>query len=685
MPSNVMSMLELGIQQPDNSRAMTQTQKVNANVARLGLSPRQQELNRLWSYYRCAQYEARSVEWDGSRAMSALDKEVVATSGVMPPGFVDAGEQGVPIKFRKPTVKYHLSKVVTDRFTGLLFSEKNHPQMRVEGDAQTEDWVSALIEECRLWAQMVLARQYGGAMGSVAVGFKFVDGKPVVEVHDPRWMFPEFESHDALKLKSVEKRYQYPTEVRDPVTGEWVTVHLWYRRVINERLDVVFKPVPVAEDGSEPLWEVDEGVEHGLGFCPVVWVQNAPVQDSCDGDPDCHGIHDLVEAIDALLSMANQGVIGNCDPTVIISSPDKLGEVRKGSDNVVKLTGGTAQYMELSGSGPKSAVELADRFRALGLEVAQCVLEHPEVAGRTATEIERVYSSMIGKADVLREQYGERGVKALVEMMLRAARKLAEPSDDGEGGVEVGAVTLPPRVETDEETGETTLVERKLGKGGRVTLQWPGYFHPGLSDAKEAVSAAVSAVSGGLIDDATAVKFTAPYFGVGDAGALLRQVREAAKQRELEYMQQMMQQTGQAASTPELGQPPTQHEPEPGQELPVEGAEPTEMEPMPEEPEKESAPAGMGGDTVLGAYDMEALKAAQFFQYEIEGGIVTINEVRASKGLPPKKDGHLTLPEYRAKFATTYAISAASQSPTVATNALREGLASDTVSETPGR
>lgn len=44
----------------------------------------------------------------------------------------------------------------------------------------------------------------------------------------------------------------------------------------------------------------------------------------------------------------------------------------------------------------------------------------------------------------------------------------------------------------------------------------------------------------------------------------------------------------------------------------------------------------------------------RFFQYEIEGGVVTINEVRARRSLPPITDGDLTLPQYRAKYRDVF-------------------------------
>lgn len=395
-------------------------------VARLGLSTRQLELNRLWSYYRCQQYEARKIDWNGSERRDPIETEIIATAGFLPAGFVDVGGQQMPLKFRRPTAPYHLIKVIVDRFTGLLFSEKRHPQLTVEGDEDTEDYANALAKSSRLWAQMIKARQYGGAMGSVAVGFQFVDGRPQVDVHDPRWCIPDFLDRSTHKLRSIEKRYMYPLEERDE-QGRWVENWYWYRRIIDDRTDILFEPAKV-ESGDEPEWKVQKQVEHALGFCPVIWLQNLPIEDDIDGDPDCEGIVDQVETIDSLIAQANLGTLANLDPTLLLITDAELPTLRKGSGNAVKLPAGSSgTYLEIGGAGIKVALELTTQLRSWALEVAQCVLEHPDVSAATATEIERRYESMIAKADILREQYGEKLVKPLVEMMLEAARKFGAP------------------------------------------------------------------------------------------------------------------------------------------------------------------------------------------------------------------------------------------------------------------
>jgi hypothetical protein len=410
----------------------------------------------------------------------------------------------------------------------------------------------------------------------------------------------------------------------------------WYRRVLDENYDVVWKPQLVG-DGSEPNWgdesTMDAVVKHNLGFCPVVWVQNQPLDDSIDGDPDCHGVYDMIESIDALLSQASRGILANCDPTVLISTTDQLSELTKGSDNALKLTNGTASYMEISGSGPKAALELAESLRAKVLEVAQCILDRPDSGGaQTATEIERAYSSMLSKADIMREQYGERCVKPLMEMMVAAARK-ATRAVQSESGITRGALVLPAKI-SQLPDGTTQRAERKLGPGGALKLTWPGYFEPTLTDASQAVGAAGQAKGLGLVDDEHAVKFVAEYFHVEDVSAMVAKMQAAAQAQQDSYGQQ---------SLGELGG----------------GGEYAE-EPPPEELAPDEAPAA--DDATKVPLPMTDIKLG----VEAMEAIVTVNEARQSVGLDilykadgsADPDGDLSISEYKVKKAGTVAAAA---------------------------
>ncbi len=495
--------------------------------ADLRLSPRQQVLDKRWSYYKCDQYNARSVAWDGGKVVGQTEHDMISLAGYVPPGFYIADPMTLPIQFRRPTAPYHLCKVIVDRFTGLLFGQKRHPRIDIDGDQDTEDFLNAVAEAGRLWPTMMQARAFGGGTGTAVVGLKFLAGRPVFEVFDPRWCVPKYVDRAALVLGELEYRYTFKQEVRDPETGDWIEVEFWYRRVISMTADTIFHPVRVRRDGAQPQWMPSKEIQHNLGFCPVVWIQNQPSITDLDGDPDCVGTYDMVESIDRLNAQAERGILANCDPTVVVSTDAAMGEIRKGSSNALKLpAGGSASYMEMTGGGIQQAREQVQLYKNAVLEVAQCVLEQPD-GEKTATEVERNFAAMLAKADTLREQYGEMGVKRLLNMVITASARMTVPRSEN-GQIVRGSLALPKKVTM--VNGVRTMTDHKLGQGPyQPQLTWPPYFEPSVSDANNAVQAAASAKAAGLVDAVHASRFVGHYFQVEDVGGMVEEMAKSSK------------------------------------------------------------------------------------------------------------------------------------------------------------
>jgi hypothetical protein len=214
-----------------------------------------------------------------------------------------------------------------------------------------------------------------------------------------------------------------------------------------------------------------------------------------------------------------------------------------------------------------------------------------------------MYSSMFEKADVLREQYGERGLKPLMEKMLDGVRKL-------DGGVVVDGqrhrsqVFVPPLVK------DGRVQDRQLGKGKLVEAQWPPYVSSSVEDATKATTAASTAKAAGIISAEDATKYAAPHFGIDDPVATVESIRAEAK-AEQEFLTSSL-----------MGGP---------------GADQPEPEPQPDQ--------GDGDEAIpIGA---------------MEAGLFTMNEYRKSRGFPAMTDGELTLPEYRAKYPEKFLTTAA--------------------------
>lgn len=500
------------------------------------LSARQQHLIRLYKHFRCQQYADRQTDWDGTPTANAEQADTIARTGVLPAGFdmMDGLMSSIPLRFRKPCAPIAMGRVVPLKLTSMLFGSGKHPKLTSD-DPATEDWLQGFAESTRLWSKAKQARNLGGAMGAVGLGFKFMRGKPLVEVHDPRWSTPTFSDRSELCVKSLEKRYQYSEQVRTEEGFE--TVWYWYRRLVTDEFDAIWPKVRV-QDGEEPDWATEryESVEHGYGWCPVVWVQNHEVEESIDGDEDCAGVWDLIESIDMLNSQARKGTIANCDPTLHVASEAEFSSLKKGSGTAIQTEpGGSLNYLEMTGSGIDKARALRDDMIEQLCTVARVSLDRNEGGpSRTVEEVEHTYSSMLENCDELREQYGELGVKRLLEMVLRAARKLSQTRVDTEQATGVksivrSVVALPKRRAKNRETGEVKWLERQLGSGEVIELRWPKYYEPSQADIAASVNAAGTAKTFGLIDAKHATEYVAEDFQIENVAEALEKI--AAEQK----------------------------------------------------------------------------------------------------------------------------------------------------------
>lgn len=508
------------------------------------LTARQQWLTWLWGFYKCTNYADRKWNFDGSEAHGHIEHNAIATEGYIPPGFYDTGGSTIPVEYRKPLAPYYLVREIDDRFTNLLFSEGRTPTISVDGDDDSSDYYTALAEEGHLWEQMTRARTFGGAMASVAMSFSLVDGKPLFEVHDSRWCNPTFEAMNSPKLKRFEKKYLYRDVLRnaddEPIRdadGREIEDWFWYRRLITADQDAIWERVPARFD-EDPDWDMYEArvTDHNLGIVPVVWIRNLPVEDGLDGEPDAAGVHELIQAYDVLMSAAQSAAKAAANPQLGFATDEELSDVSRSVKDALKvMKDGKISTIEFSGTGAKACMEVADKIREIAFEIAAVV---PDTANalmggkKTATEVLALFSRMLEKASRLRNNYGD-AVVALLEIADQAIRQASKPRlekktlDDGAEVNQLvqGTIDLPPRVEK-QTNGGTSLVQRKLGAGGKIRLTWPRFFEPTLDDILKACQAVAQAMTVGAIDDETAANFLKNYLPIKDIPTMLENIKK---------------------------------------------------------------------------------------------------------------------------------------------------------------
>lgn len=606
------------------------------NCSRIIDSERRWELDRRSAYAECRQHDKKMYDFDG---------RVIAQGGVTQPALSsEVASWFVPLRDRKPSSPYRLAKIINTAFTNMVFGENRFPTVRCAGDDDTEDYAGALSKAMSLPVNMIRARDMGGACGTVGLSWCYRNGRPRMQVHNARNLFVlSWADRDELLPKHVVEVYLYPKDDWDGDKRAWVRNLYWYRRDWTPDVDVAFKPV-LFERGVEPDWtmavDVDRSAEHNDGLAHFVWIQNLPAEGE-DGLPDYDGLYDSFDTIDMLYSVISRGATLNLDPTLVLKmSPDKVARmgVKKGSDNALLVgTDGAAEYLELGGQSIQAGIALFESKKRAALEVAQCVVPNPdEVAAGNTSGVARkiIYAPMLGKCDVLREQYGK-GIAHLLEPMVVVARAASKSTvvvydTDGNASEEKHEVYLPQRAEeepviddeTGQPTGETnvTMKDRNPGEGEDIDLEWGEYFSPTPDDQSKVVTAlGVATGQQAFMSTQTASEIAMKYYG--------RNAQEEYK-RVLDANQAISDKHDQMFGGDMGGQ--VSHT----QQLP-DGS--TVKKTAQLGSASETASESGADDDVLGISPDDL------------ANIVTVNEVRQAKGLGDVPDGDLTITEYKAK------------------------------------
>lgn len=520
-------------------------------------------LDRLESYMRTRQDDAKQYDWDGRFQGYGGDADIS-------PGWF------VPYKHRKPASRYDLARMIVKRVTSMLFGTDRFPALRIEGDEEAEDFLNALATEARLSARMIQARDLGGSTGGVGMSFAFVKGKPRIEVHNAKHVtIMRWADRAECVVGAALLAYMYPRRVFKD--GRIQTVDFFHVRYWDEEMEIVWEPMP-AEVARSQFWAraPARAATHGFGFCPFYWIQNTPDAYADDGEVDYEGQLDNFDELNRLFSATTKGVRSNVDPTLVMKADPALndGVVKKGSDNVIWSVNG-AEYLELKGQSQQAAEKQITQMRQAVLDASGVVVPDPEKlsgAAQSAAALRLLYAPMTSLCDVRREQYGQQGVIPLMTGMLRAAKMLlAQPPQpvvvEGQTkAMAVPALALPPKVEHTE-GGETKVTPRTPGESEVITLNWPPYFPATWKDIQEATTTAAAATGNKpVISRRTATQAIGPMWGIKNVDAELDAISDDADEA-LAQMQQSMEASGGPIGrlgTTEAGKLGEENPPEPG-------------------------------------------------------------------------------------------------------------------------
>jgi hypothetical protein len=412
-----------------------------------------------------------------------------------------AGGEYIPLRRRRPSVRYPLARIVVDDSLSLVFGEGHFPTLDCT-DARGRAVLADIARESGL-NQTMLEAALRGSVGSVAVLLRVLSGRVFFRVLPSTYLTPQWNAAAPDQLASVTELYKVSGAVlaaqgyaiADP-SGIY-----WFQRVWDDDEEKWFVPTPVS-DGRPSEVDTSRSVRHGLGFVPIVWVRNLPGGDDVDGGCTFRLAVETGIEIDYQLSQAGRGLKYSSDPTLLIREPAGVDNeiVRGGGNALVVSEKGDAKLLEIGGTAAAAVIDYVRFLRELALEGVHGNRASADrlSAPQSGRALELMNQGLIWLADNLRVSYGG-ALLQLAQMVVRAS--------------EIYPLSV---------RGEAVA---PLDAGARITLRWPRWYPPDAEDRQRDALTLKTLADAGQISRETAVMSIADVYDIEDVAAELARIK----------------------------------------------------------------------------------------------------------------------------------------------------------------
>jgi hypothetical protein len=415
-------------------------------------------------------------------------------------------DEYVPLRDRRPSVRYRLCRLVVDDAASLLFSEGHFPGLELDGvEESTHKAFKALAKELKL-NEIFIDAVTKGSIGSVCLLLRVLRNRAFVSVMKTVHLMPTWDPQAPDQLLKVVERYKLKgQELKDAgyaIADGDAALEFWWQREWTPAEEVWYLPLKVSKDPDkqQPQRDSAKTVTHNLGFVPMVWVRNLPGGDETDGAPTFpdEAVDTNIE-MDYQLSQAGRGLKYSSDPTLLVKEPAlaEKGSFVKGAANAIVVgPDGDAKMLEINGTAVAAVIEYVRLLRELAIESMHGNRANTEkqAAAPSGKALELMNQALVWLADRLRISYGEGALRDVLVMLLRAHAKVPLQMKDG-----------------------TKLPE--IPASAKLTLRWPAWYQPTLDDLQKRAATLVQLCDAGLLSRETAIKIMAAEYDIEDPAA----------------------------------------------------------------------------------------------------------------------------------------------------------------------
>lgn len=417
----------------------------------------------------------------------------------------EAGEY-IPLRDRRPSVRYGLCRTVVDDSVSLLFSEGHFPSV-VCADEATRDALSKIAREAKL-NEVMIDGATKGSVGSVMFKMRVLGNRVFFSAHTTEYLTPTWKPEAPDTLAKVTEKYKVRGRVladQGYVIGDDdLTADFWFQREWGDVEETWFTPWKVSDKDATPSRDERRTTKHSLGFVPLVWVRNMPGGDDTDGGCTFSGAIDTNIEIDYQLSQAGRGLKYSADPTLLIKEPafnDKKERTHGAANALVVSAEGDAKLLEIDGTASQAVIEYVRCLRELALESIHGNRANADKisAAQSGRAMELMNQALIWLADRLRISYGEGALLDLLCMVIRARQKFSLLDKRGKAYPEFNA--------TDD-----------------ISLRWPAWYPPTYADRQTESQTLSELTESHLLSRETATATIAKSYDIDDPKEELRRI-----------------------------------------------------------------------------------------------------------------------------------------------------------------
>ncbi len=420
----------------------------------------------------------------------------------------------VPLRKRRPSVRYNLCKIVVDDSVSLLFGADHFPKIDCANDKtkktdeKTKELLELLIKETKINKTLIEAATLG-SVGSVVVLLKIYENCVYFETKTTQYLTPTFDLKNPDKIIKLREARKLKGDVLQSMGYDNVdeNVDYWFVRVWDEMAETLYVPYTVS-DGKDkkfvPQVDSSRTVTHGLGFLPAVWIKNLPAGEDVDGACTFEEAIDTNVEMDYQLSQAGRGLKYSSDPKLVIKTDSPIAPtiIDPAKNALMVDTDGDAKLLEINGTAARTVVEYVETLRKFALESIHGNRSDADKisTAQSGKAMELMNQSLIWLTERLRVSYGECGLQVLLMMLIKANAK------------------------TSFIVGETLIPQNSLNQNTSIQLLWPEWYAPTSNDKNQLANSLKTFKDSGIISQKTAVKSVASVFDIENTEDEMKQI-----------------------------------------------------------------------------------------------------------------------------------------------------------------